>query len=44
MTSENRQNNEKRKLTNNIKFEEDKSNKISETFKKEINSLKNNSN
>ena len=44
MTSDHRQNNEKRKLTNIKKFEEDKSNKKSETFKKEINSLKNNSN
>ena len=44
MTSDNRKNNEKRKLTNSKKFEEDKSNKKSDAFKNELNSLKNNSN
>ena len=44
MTSDNRKNNEKRKLTNSKKFEEDKSNKKPDAFKNELNSLKNNSN
>ena len=42
--NDNRKNNGKKKLTNSRKFEEDKSNKKSETFKSEINSFKNNSN